>query len=304
MHIQPIYKERVWGGRSLETLYLRTLPDDSPYGESWDIVDRAEDVSVITTGPYRGKTLHELWVNHREEVFGVNLPESERFPLLIKILDAQTDLSIQVHPPRAIAEKLGGEPKTEMWYIAEASPGAKLYVGVKAGVTAESFEAAIKNGTVEECVHSIEPQAGQSIHIESGRLHAIGAGLVIYEIQQNSDTTYRVYDWNRIGLDGKPRDLHINASMQCIDFTDIEPEMDTPNGNILADCPYYKVARYDSSTELIMQKPDRFAIISIISGSVKDEEGNLMSAGDMLLLPRDSDALEVIEPVCYLETTL
>ena len=138
----PLYMTRVWGGRALEEVYARTLPDDQPYGESWELTDRAGEQSVVRGGPHEGATLHDLWTNQREEIFGSGL-DGERFPLLIKILDARDVLSVQVHPPAEVAERLEGEPKTEMWYIAHADPGAKLYIGLKKGVGIERFEEAI-----------------------------------------------------------------------------------------------------------------------------------------------------------------
>ena len=219
---KPLYMERVWGGREFERVYHRSLPDPAqPFGESWEIVDREGEQSVVDEGPLAGKTLHELWTFHREDIFGSGYESHPRFPILIKMLDARDELSIQVHPPARLAAELGGEPKTEMWYIADCDPAAKLYVGLKQGVTKADFEKAIEDGSVEQCVHAIAPQPGDSIFIASGRLHAIGAGFLIHEIQQNSDTTYRVFDWNRRGRDGtlrardgrprrrQPRDLRI-----------------------------------------------------------------------------------------------
>ena len=137
IRLKPLYMRRVWGGRSLEKAYGRKLPEaDTPYGESWEVVDREDEQSVVDGGAHDGLSLHELWTNHRREVFGEGLPDSERFPLLVKILDARDKLSIQVHPPAEVAGDLGGEPKTEMWYIADAEPGAALYVGLKDGVSA------------------------------------------------------------------------------------------------------------------------------------------------------------------------
>jgi len=202
IQLTPIYQKRVWGGRSLESLFDRTLPeDDTPFGESWEVSDRDEAMCrVMTPDGELGETLRELWSNHRREVFGeagVRIGGT-RFPLLVKILDCQKDLSIQVHPPTEVAAEFGGEPKTEMWYIAHAEPGAKLYVGLRDGVCQEEFEAAIADGNTADLVHTLEPKKGDFLFIESGRLHAIGGGFVIYEIQQNSDTTYRVFDWNRV----------------------------------------------------------------------------------------------------------
>ena len=223
---QPIFKDRVWGGRELERLYGKSLPAGSPIGESWEISDRPGDASVVVNGPLAGKNLSWLMDNHAAEILGDARPAAEgRFPLLCKILDAREKLSLQVHPPAAKAKELDGEPKTEMWYIADAAPDATLYVGLKRGVTRAEFEQKIADGTVADCFHRIPVKAGDVMYLPSGRVHAIGAGLVIFEIQQNSDTTYRVFDWNRVGLDGKPRELHVAQSLASIDFNDFEPKL-------------------------------------------------------------------------------
>lgn len=220
---EPLVKERVWGGRTLETLYGRRLPADVPIGESWEISDRPDDDSVIANGPLAGRTLHWLMEQHAADLLGgARRAPGNRFPLLCKILDAREKLSLQVHPPAATGL---GDPKTEMWYIAAADPGAELYVGLKRGVTRAEFERQIHAGTVADCFHRIPVRAGDTMFLPSGRVHAIGAGLVIFEIQQNSDTTFRVFDWNRMGLDGRPRDLHVAESLASIDFEDFEPSL-------------------------------------------------------------------------------
>jgi mannose-6-phosphate isomerase len=284
--------ERVWGGRELETVFQRTLPEGSgPIGESWEVVDRAAEQSVVEDGPLAGLSLHELWTQHRKEVFGEGAPDSPRFPLLVKILDARDKLSIQVHPPAAVAEQLGGEPKTEMWYISKADEGAALYAGVKPGVDREAFAAAIKDGTVEQVVHRIPVKSGDFIFIPSGRLHAIGAGLVIFEIQQNSDTTYRVFDWNRMGLDGKPRALHVEESLQCIDFSDTAPALGAADGSVLVRCPYFTVERMELAKASSMQwgGAGEFSILTLVQGSAGF--GDLpLRPGDFLLVPACLDA--------------
>src|SRR5207249_4088873 len=188
----PILKERVWGGRRLEDLYHKPLPLGVPIGESWEISDRPGDVSMIANGPLAGKDLHWLVERHAQELLGSVQAIHGRFPLLVKILDSEEKLSLQVHPPPQRALELGGEPKTEMWFIGQAAPDAELFVGLKRGVTREEFERKIRAGNVEECVHRLKVKAGDAMFLPSGRVHAIGAGLVIFEIQQNSDTTYRV----------------------------------------------------------------------------------------------------------------
>ena len=302
---QPLYMTRVWGGRTLEEVYDRELPDSQPYGESWEVSDRSGEQSVVTAGEMAGSTLHDLWSQKREDIFGEGL-KGDRFPLLIKILDARDDLSIQVHPPAQVAPRLGGEPKTEMWYIAEALPGAQLYLGLKDGVTRQQFEAALSEGTVDRLVHAVEPRAGESIIIPSGRLHAIGAGCLIYEIQQNSDTTYRVFDWNRIGLDGNPRDLHIEESLDCIDFCDIEPGMDEPEGGTLASCEHFMVEQLDlpAGAALGNPDPDRFSIITVVKGVLRGSDGRTFTAGNFLLLPRGATQLEADSTTSLLQTTI
>ncbi|MFO1460563.1 MAG: type I phosphomannose isomerase catalytic subunit [Verrucomicrobiota bacterium] len=220
---EPQFKERIWGGRRLSGLFGKTLPGTNPIGESWEITDRPEGVSVIRNGPWAGRTLRWLLENHGSEVLGRPVSPGERFPWLIKILDARDDLSLQVHPPAHRAEALCGEPKTEMWYFAAADPGAKIYVGLKPGVTRGEFEQRVADGTVAGCFHVETPSRGDAMFVPSGRVHALGGGSVVFEIQQNSDTTYRVFDWNRKGLDGKPRELHLEPSMASIDFDDVSP---------------------------------------------------------------------------------
>lgn len=297
--------QRVWGGRELERQYGRTLPDGAPYGESWEVVDREKEQSVVKGGKFSGITLHELWTSHREEIFGRGLPGSGRFPLLIKVLDARDDLSIQVHPPERLATELGGEPKTEMWYIAAADPGAKLYVGLERGVDRGAFEKAIQEGSVEQCVHPIEAKAGESIFIPSGRLHAIGAGFLIHEIQQNSDTTYRVFDWNRMGLDGKPRELHVRESLASIDFDDFEPGMDPPRGTIIADCEYFRVEKVAlaGGGKAGNRDEGRFSIFSVAEGTITCGSKRF-GKGDFFLLPKGGGELVAAGDAVVLRTTL
>ncbi len=304
---KPLYMQRVWGGRELEKIYARQLPDaDQPYGESWEIVDRETEQSVVDHGPLAGSTLHELWTTRRDELFGTGYASHDRFPILIKVLDARDDLSIQVHPPVELAADLGGEPKTEMWFIADRDPEAKLYVGLKHGVTRAAFEQAIADGSVAQLVHAVSPEPGDSIFIASGRLHAIGAGFLIHEIQQNSDTTYRVFDWNRMGLDGKPRELHVEKSMASIDFNDFEPEMDTPVGDTLATCAYFRTDRKSLAAGASLGNPDeaRFSIVSVVDGCVRSQGGRTFAKGSFLLLPRGADPLEAVVPSTLLQVTL
>jgi mannose-6-phosphate isomerase len=303
---EPLFMERVWGGRHLETVFGKRLPTRGRIGESWEIVDREEAQSVVHTGTLRGKTLHELWTDHRAEVFGSSAPETPRFPLLFKLLDARERLSVQVHPPAAIAPELNGEPKTEMWFIVDNDGDGDVFAGLKKGVTREEFEGALHNGTVEEKIHRVPVKAGDAIFIPSGRVHAIGAGNVIVEVQQNSDTTYRVFDWNRIGLDGKPREMHIAESLRSIDFSDFEPELAERSGNLIIESDYFRVERvgFDGSAEAL--PPSEFAIFTCLRGAV--ECGSMQfGPGDFFFLPAAMENRELRstkERTALLRTTI
>ena len=290
---QPIFKERVWGGRNLERLYGKALPAGVPIGESWEVSDRPGDVSIIANGPLAGRDLHWLMEHRGKELLGDAQPRG-RFPLLIKLLDAEEKLSLQVHPPGHKAAELGGEPKTEMWYIADAKPGAELYVGLKRGVTRQEFERKIASGTVEDCFHRVSVKQGDVMFLPSGRVHALGAGLVIFEIQQNSDTTYRVFDWNRKGLDGIPRELHVQQSLESIDFDDFEPELIEfkPIGEVvqpLVKNSLFTVEAWDlNALEPVSLESGKAHILAVLSGSLRvssaDTELSVLP-GQFCLLP-------------------
>lgn len=239
----PLFMERVWGGRRLEEELGKPLPVGEVIGESWELVDREDEQSIVDRGEFAGRTLHDLWTKHRAAVFG-KVAGGERFPLLAKILDARDTLSVQVHPPAALADSLYGEPKTEMWYLLGATPEAELFAGFQSGVTKANFEQALTDGKVAELLHRIPVRAGDAIFIPSGRCHAIGAGCLIVEMQQNSDTTYRVFDWNRVGLDGKPRQLHVEQSLLSMNFDDHEPELVTLHGESVVACEHFHVDRW------------------------------------------------------------
>jgi mannose-6-phosphate isomerase len=242
---EPVYQERIWGGTNLHKLYGRTLPPDKIIGESWDLVDRPEAQSVVAGGDWKGKTLGELWAGpDRKKIFGNASPDVPRFPILIKLLDAQDRLSLQVHPPAAKARELGGEPKTEMWYFLHTEPNACIYAGLKKGVTRAQFEKAIGSPGLADLFHQLKTSPGETMFLPSGRVHAIGAGNVILEIQQNSDTTYRVYDWDRVDAKtGQPRALHVKDSLASINFNDIEPQFTQPHSERVVTCDYFTVRR-------------------------------------------------------------
>jgi mannose-6-phosphate isomerase len=317
---KPIFKERVWGGRRIAELYGKPLPPGVPIGESWEITDRPGDVSVIANGPLAGRDLHWLVENHARELFGENHFTADdqpsaasvkqslltsaptrtgerRFPWLIKILDAQDKLSLQVHPPAEIAAELGGEPKTEMWYVAAATPDADIFAGLKRGVTRADFERKTADGTVAECFHRIMVKPGDCMFLRSGRVHALGAGSVIFEIQQNSDTTYRVFDWNRVGLDGKPRELHIGKSLRSIDFNDFEPALiapkyeATPVGRVrpLVNDPLFRVDQVEiAEGKILALDAATLQVLGLLRGEllVDSPAGQLpLAAGQFALIP-------------------
>ena len=294
---RPIFKQRVWGGRELERLYHKPLPPDMPIGESWEISDRPSDVSTIANGPLAGKDLHWLVENHAADLLGSAEPQAGRFPLLLKILDAHDKLSLQVHPPAGKALELGGEPKTELWYVGDAAPGAELYAGLKRGVTRAEFERRIQAGTVADCFHRVPARSGDAMFLPSGRVHALGAGLVIFEIQQNSDTTYRVFDWNRAGLDGKPRELHIPQSLASIDFNDFEPSLlpqarvpcGTHRSRLLVRDSLFTVEAYEADPGAdIPLASGKMQILAMVTGRVQVGDGPAalsLAAGQFCLLP-------------------
>ncbi|CAA6679319.1 MULTISPECIES: type I phosphomannose isomerase catalytic subunit [unclassified Lentimonas] len=280
----PIYQERVWGGTNFEQKLGRSLPSGKVIGESWEIVDRPEAQSTTA----EGQTIRELIAADPEGIMGAGWSADRPFPILVKWLDCQEKLSLQVHPPADIAPSLGGEPKTENWYIADAEPHATLMAGLKQGVSREAFEAGLKDNNLEPLVHTMSVQAGESIFIPSGRIHAIGGGNLILEIQQNSDTTYRVYDWGRVGLDGTPRALHIEESLKSSDFNDFEPDTlkPTDSDQDLAQSDVFTLKKnVRAQGETIRFEAGQARILSVVKGTLKEGDGSEIQRGDNVLLP-------------------
>jgi mannose-6-phosphate isomerase len=216
-------------------------------------------------------------------------PKERPFPILVKWLDCRDRLSVQVHPPTAIAAALGGEPKTENWYIAQADPGAAVYAGLRAGVDRASFERAIAAGTVDRCLDRLPVRDGDSLLIQSGTMHAIDAGNVILEIQQNSDTTYRVYDWGRAGLDGKPRTLHVRESLESLGANTSPAPRLLRGAGVLARCPEFTITRRDLvAGERMFFAPGEQARILSVAGGELEGKGSLR-LGDNVLLPYGGD---------------
>ncbi len=289
LRFAPLYQERVWGGRGLETALGRTLPGQKPIGEAWEIVDRPKAQSVVAHGRHGGKTLRQLIEAYPADLMGPGWDKKKPFPILVKWLDCRERLSLQVHPPASIAPQLKGEPKTETWYIADTQPGAGLLVGLKKSVTREQFEQALKENALEPLVHRFPVAEGDSILVRSGQIHAIDAGNLILEIQQNSDTTYRVYDWGRVGLDGKPRQLHVKESLASIKWDDFEPApvRAAPTSGVIADCDEFSIRRVvlDPGETLRFEAGEQPRILSVVTGELQGPGKNLLARGENAVLP-------------------
>ena len=270
--LQPLMQERIWGGRNLEKLG-RVLSEGKKIGESWELVDRQEAQSVVEG---TGETIGSLWLGaDREKIFGRKAPRGGHFPILIKLLDAEEKLSLQVHPPAEKAKELGGEPKTEMWFFLETKPGAEIYVGLRKEVGKGEFEEALKEGKVSECFHRLKTEPGQAMFLPSGRVHAIGAGNVILEIQQNSDTTYRVDDWGRKDGKGNSRELHVREALSSIRWDDVEPACIQPRGERVLVCDFFKVTRWwlmPGEVRELVPDAGSFRYLFVAEGKVREEE--------------------------------
>jgi mannose-6-phosphate isomerase len=223
LKLTPLFKPRVWGGRRFASSLGRELPDpETPFGESWELADIEEAQSVVADGPFAGTTLGALREKFAKSLLGSIPLLDGRFPLLLKFIDASERLSVQVHPgPEACAALAGkgAREKTECWYVMARDPGAVLYVGLEPGVDRKSFEEALSWGDVERLLHRREVEPGDFVYLPAGTVHAVGKGILLAEVQQSSDTTYRFFDWNRVGLDGVPRDLHIEEALASIHFS-------------------------------------------------------------------------------------
>lgn len=296
LKFRPALKERVWGGRALERFGF-DLPE-GPIGEAWTIADHANGVSIVQNGELAGKGLDEVRERFGRKWLGSRFAEAGegRFPLLVKLLDCNDDLSVQVHPSDDYPGLPPGEPgKTEMWYVLDAKPGAKIIYGLKPGWTRERLSEAIRENRVMEALESVEAKPGDTFFIPAGTVHALCAGVLVAEIQQNSDTTYRIYDYDRPGLDGKPRELHIEDSLNVIRYDNAgarcaTTELARPHEWLeLANCPYFltEKALVDGNWPL-QSFPDTFSILITAEGegTLSWADGELpLVTGDCVLLP-------------------
>lgn len=225
MKFNPVYKDYPWGGSRIPETYHRDVPAGI-YAESWEISDHNDGISVVSNGPLAGKTLREVLEENPSEIMGSRV-EGSKFPLLIKLIDAKQKLSVQVHPNDATAKEHGGEAKTETWYLLGDNK-AQVYCGLKNGVTKEEFLQAVANGTAGKTLQTVPVEKDSVVFVRGGRVHSIDAGCLLLEIQQNSNTTYRIHDWGRMGNDGKPRELHIEQAVNVINWNDDKSPLAEP----------------------------------------------------------------------------
>ncbi len=299
LRFQPLFRRYLWGGRRLETMLGKPLGEGDDYAECWELVDHGDDQSVVQNGPAAGRKLAELVAQQGDALFGKHAGQPQ-FPLLFKFLDCNRTLSVQVHPNDAQGAQLDPPDlgKTEAWVVLAADPGSKIYAGLKPGVTKQDLRQALESGTCDECLHTLEPVVGDCVFIEAGTVHALGAGLVIAEIQQASDTTFRLFDWNRVGADGKPRELHIEQSLEVTNFQrgPVTPQTPQPSGQPgrerLVDCDKFVLDRVRLTEPQIVGGGERFHLLIVIEGSVQ-LGSERFAAGETCLLPAASGAVEL-----------
>jgi mannose-6-phosphate isomerase len=306
LRFRPILRRLIWGGRRLGTVLHKPIGDPSDYAESWELSDYHDSVSVVEEGPLAGTTLRELVKNRGLELLGRTVGRREQFPLLVKFIDANQVLSVQVHPDQETGRRLADDNgKTETWVVLDAEPGSLIYSGLKAGVGPDELARSIQSGSIESLLHAFEPKAGDSILIEAGTVHAIGAGVLLSEIQQMSDATFRVYDWNRVGPDGKPRELHISQAMESINFDrgpvdPIKPQVSPmKNGTRerLARSAYFALERLSIDGPACVGQSDRFTILMGLKGQCGVAYGGesvRLEFGQTLLLPAMIGECEII----------
>lgn len=311
--LTPAFKDYLWGGTKLRDVYHKPCDFDK-VAESWELSTHPAGESRISGGEFDGMALSAYFAAH-PEVLGEHCSAFESFPVLIKFIDAKDPLSIQVHPSDEYALKTEGEyGKTEMWYVMDCEPGASLYFGVNQTVSQEEFRRRIEENTVEEVLNRVDVHPGDVFFIESGTIHAIGAGTLICEIQQNSNCTYRVYDYGRVGADGKPRELHIEKALAVSRLTPNPAAAHVPSPEAipggartpLASCQYFTTHRYTVDTEVKLAA-DGGSFLSLIvmagSGTVRGPESTLdFQPGDSLFVPAGTGEFTVSGP-CTLAVT-
>lgn len=307
LRFEPLFRRYLWGGRRLATMLGKPLGAGDDYAESWEIVDHGDDQSVVRNGPLAGRTLGALVREQGRELIGRHdAPAASplSFPLLMKFLDCNRTLSVQVHPNDAQAARLDppDRGKTESWVVVAADPGSKIYAGLKSGVTREQLASALAAGNCESCLHEFEARQGDCVFIPAGTVHALGAGLVIAEIQQASDTTFRLFDWNRVDADGQPRPLHIDQSLATIDFArgPVSPQRPQSTGEPgrerLVECDKFVLDRLTVDRPFAVGGDDRFHLLSVIDGTVATTDARdrqQLARGDTALAPAAAGRVEL-----------
>jgi len=314
MTFEPVYKDYPWGGTRIPSTYHRDVPAGI-YAESWEIADHPDGMSIIGNGSMKGQTLREVLENDPQGIMG-RRTAGTRFPLLIKLIDAKQKLSVQVHPNDETAAKFGGEPKTEMWYLLGDNE-TQVFCGLKEGVTRERFLQAVANGTSGETMRPVPVKRGDAVFVRGGRVHAIDAGCLILEIQQNSNTTYRIYDWGRMGNDGKPRELHIDQAINVINWNDtanprVEPALlvdtDTFKCWEILTCEYFRLERLVFSAPLeVPLDGSTFHALFIAEGEAEiswGDESLSAPAGTSILIPAALPAYTLTGDATILRTTI
>ena len=278
LRFRPIFRQYLWGGERLKTLLHKPAPSEGPCAESWEICDHGVDQSIVEFGPLAGTTLGQLVHERGRDLLGRHHPQPQ-FPLLVKLLDAAQSLSVQVHPDDALAATLTPPDlgKTEAWVVLASEPGSVIYAGLKPGVDHNALEAAIRQGHCETCLHVIHPKPGNCVFVPAGTVHALGAGLLIAEIQQSSDVTYRLFDWNRKGPDGQPRPLHIDRGLDATDFDRgpiaIQPPRPTnrPEAARLVECEKFWLDRLTFSNPISIGGDGRCHILVVLKEKCKSK---------------------------------
>jgi mannose-6-phosphate isomerase len=301
LRFEPLFRRYLWGGRRLGTMLGKAIGEGDDYAESWEIVDHGADQSVVTAGPLKRHMRGELVINHGEELFGRNSPQ-RLFPLLFKFLDCNRTLSVQVHPNDEQAATLDPPDlgKTEAWIVLATEPDSKIYAGLKQGITRDALSTSIVAGTCEDCLHDFEPQVGDCVFIEAGTVHALGAGLVIAEIQQASDTTFRLFDWNRVDAEGRPRQLHIEESLAVSNYDrgPVSPQRPQPTNDSgrerLVDCDKFILDRLTFSQEQTIGGDEKFHLLVPLSGAITIEEDYTpLSLGQTCLVPAAAGSVKL-----------
>ena len=301
----PILMERLWGGRGLEK-FGRRLPENKNIGESWELSSVEGAVSRVKNGGLRGNNINELIEVYMGDLVGESVYErfGEEFPLLIKFLDACEQLSVQVHPDDEVAiERHHAYGKSELWYVIEAAEGACIYWGFNRQYTKEEYLEHLENGTVEQMLRRVPVRVGEAYFIPAGTVHAMGSGVVVAEIQQTSDVTYRIFDWNRVDQNGTARELHTDLALDVIDFTRTEPEVmvprPDPNGvTEVKSCRHFTINLIDVQSEVrrSMMSLDSFVVYVCVGGSVKmaTEDGyESLKMGETVLIPASTDVVNI-----------